>query len=138
MHGDDRIALFRPAPRDRGWVLPGGALNQDEIPEDALTRLLLKEAGLRREPAQLRLLVIESVRADPARPEPAGEIFTWQAGPLTAEEWDRMCLLHPKDRRLVAPSDFDGLVVEPAMARRIRMALKAQASGTTLRLSPSH
>ena len=134
---DGEIALFLPAYNQRGWHLPGGALEQDEAPEHALRRELLKETGLRRQP--LRLLVIESVRADPARGKPAGENYLWQVEPLTRQEWDSIRLPREElaDKRLVAPSDL-GRFVLPALERRIRAALKAQATGTTLYLPPIH
>lgn len=135
--GDD-VALFLPAYHDRGWILPGGALEQDEDPQQALRRELREETGLHREP--LRLLVIESVRADPARGKPAGANWIWQVEPFTREEWDSVRLPPDelRDKRLVAPSDFAGLKVLPALERRIRCALKAQATGTTLYLPPIH
>ncbi|WNI20068.1 NUDIX domain-containing protein [Actinacidiphila sp. ITFR-21] len=131
------IALFLPTYNTRGWYLPGGALERDEDPEHALSRELLEETGLRREP--LRLLVIESVRADPARGKPAGENYIWQVEPLTHQEWDNIRLPPEelKDKRLVAPNDL-GRFVLPTLERRIHMALKAQAAGTTLYLPPSH
>ncbi|WP_446044886.1 NUDIX domain-containing protein [Streptomyces olivaceus] len=134
---DGEIALFLPTYNQRGWYLPGGALEQDESPEHALSRELLEETGLRRQP--LRLLVIESVRADPARDKPAGENWLWQVEPLTRQEWDNIRLppQELKDKRLVPPSDL-GQFVRPALERRIRTALKAQANNTTLYLPPSH
>jgi 8-oxo-dGTP pyrophosphatase MutT (NUDIX family) len=134
---DGDIALVLPTYNQRGWYLPGGALEQDEDPERALSRELLEETGLRRQP--LRLLVIESVRADPARGKPAGENYIWQVEPLTRQEWDNIRLppQELKDKRLVPPSDL-GQFVRPALERRIRTALKAQATNTTLYLPPSH
>ncbi|MFD7898998.1 NUDIX domain-containing protein [Streptomyces sp. NPDC059743] len=131
------IALFLPTYNTRGWYLPGGALEQDEDPEHALTRELLEETGLHRRP--LRLLVIESVRADPARGKPAGENYIWQVDPLTRQEWDSVRLppQELKDKRLVASGDL-GRFVRPALERRIRAALKAQTTGTTLYLPRSH
>ena len=136
--GDD-IAMFQPVYHDRGLVLPGGGLEQDEMPEEAVTRELLEETGLRREP--VRLLVIESVRADPVRGKPAGDYFIFEVAPLTTAEWDRVRLppeeLSGKFR--VPPSgDFGGRKVAPAVQRRIRWALKAQATGALLRLPPIH
>lgn len=49
---DHRVLLVRPVRRDV-WVAPGGALDPDEAPQDALVREVWEETGLLVEPAQL-------------------------------------------------------------------------------------
>lgn len=137
--GDDNgaIAMFQPTYHDRGLVLPGGGLEQNETPEDALVRELLEETGLHREPR--RLLVIESFRADPTRDKPAGENFIFEVAPLTAAEWDHV-RLPPRELSAKFPvpaDDFGALKVAPMVRRRIRCALRAQTTGTLLRLPPT-
>jgi 8-oxo-dGTP pyrophosphatase MutT (NUDIX family) len=48
-----RVLLVRPAKRDV-WVAPGGAIDPDEIPVNALAREVWEETGLLVEPTLLR------------------------------------------------------------------------------------
>lgn len=48
-----RVLLVRPAKRDV-WVAPGGAVDPDEAPVNALAREVWEETGLLVEPTQLR------------------------------------------------------------------------------------
>jgi ADP-ribose pyrophosphatase YjhB (NUDIX family) len=47
-----RVLLVRPAKRDI-WVAPGGAVDPDEAPQNALAREVWEETGLLVEPTQL-------------------------------------------------------------------------------------
>jgi 8-oxo-dGTP pyrophosphatase MutT (NUDIX family) len=47
-----RVLLLRPSRRDV-WVAPGGAVDPDEAPQDALVREVWEETGLLVEPMQL-------------------------------------------------------------------------------------
>ena len=49
-----RILLVRPVHRDNVWVAPGGAVDPDEAPQDAVVREVWEETGLLVEPTQLR------------------------------------------------------------------------------------
>jgi len=49
-----RVLLVRPWRRDNVWVPPGGAVDPDEAPQDALVREVWEETGLLVEPTQLR------------------------------------------------------------------------------------
>src|SRR5882672_742486 len=49
-----RVLLVRPSRRDNVWVAPGGAVDPDEAPQDALVREVWEETGLLVEPIQLR------------------------------------------------------------------------------------
>ena len=48
-----RVLLVRPAKRDV-WVAPGGAIDPDELPVNALAREVWEQTGLLIEPTQLR------------------------------------------------------------------------------------
>jgi 8-oxo-dGTP pyrophosphatase MutT (NUDIX family) len=50
--GDGRVLMVRPSQRDI-WVAPGGAVDPDEAPQDALVREVWEETGLVVEPRQL-------------------------------------------------------------------------------------
>jgi 8-oxo-dGTP pyrophosphatase MutT (NUDIX family) len=49
---EHRVLLVRPSRRDI-WVAPGGAVDPDEAPQDALVREVWEETGLLVEPMQL-------------------------------------------------------------------------------------
>jgi 8-oxo-dGTP pyrophosphatase MutT (NUDIX family) len=49
---DGRVLMVRPSQRDI-WVAPGGAVDPDEAPQDALVREVWEETGLVVEPRQL-------------------------------------------------------------------------------------
>ena len=49
-----RVLLVRPSHRDRVWVAPGGAVDPDEQPQDAVVREVWEETGLLVEPTELR------------------------------------------------------------------------------------
>src|SRR5712691_11418981 len=51
---DRRVLLVRPSRRDNVWVAPGGAVDPDEAPQDALVREVWEETGLLVEPTLLR------------------------------------------------------------------------------------
>jgi 8-oxo-dGTP pyrophosphatase MutT (NUDIX family) len=49
-----RVLLVRPTRRENVWVAPGGAVDPDEAPQDALVREVWEETGLLVEPTELR------------------------------------------------------------------------------------
>lgn len=49
-----RVLLVRPSHRENVWVAPGGAVDPDEQPQDALVREVWEETGLLVEPIELR------------------------------------------------------------------------------------
>ena len=49
-----RVLLVRPSHRDNVWVAPGGAVDPDEQPQDAVVREVWEETGLLVEPTELR------------------------------------------------------------------------------------
>lgn len=49
-----RVLLVRPTRRDTVWVAPGGAVDPDEAPQDAVVREVWEETGLLVEPTELR------------------------------------------------------------------------------------
>jgi 8-oxo-dGTP pyrophosphatase MutT (NUDIX family) len=51
-NADRRVLMVRPSRREI-WVAPGGAVDPDEAPQDALVREVWEETGLLVEPRQL-------------------------------------------------------------------------------------
>jgi 8-oxo-dGTP pyrophosphatase MutT (NUDIX family) len=49
-----RVLLVRPTHRENVWVAPGGAVDPDEHPQDAVVREVWEETGLLVEPTELR------------------------------------------------------------------------------------
>ena len=49
-----RVLLVRPTHRENVWVAPGGAVDPDEQPQDAVVREVWEETGLLVEPTELR------------------------------------------------------------------------------------
>src|SRR3954467_3624108 len=49
-----RVLLVRPVHRDNVWVAPGGSVDPDEQPQDAVVREVWEETGLLVEPTELR------------------------------------------------------------------------------------
>jgi 8-oxo-dGTP pyrophosphatase MutT (NUDIX family) len=49
-----RVLLVRQSTRDTVWVAPGGAVDPDEQPQDAVVREVWEETGLLVEPTELR------------------------------------------------------------------------------------
>jgi ADP-ribose pyrophosphatase YjhB (NUDIX family) len=49
-----RVLLVRPSHRDNVWAAPGGAVDPDEQPHDAVVRKVWEETGLLVEPTELR------------------------------------------------------------------------------------
>ena len=49
-----RVLLVRPTRRENVWVAPGGAVDPDEQPQDAVVREVWEETGLLVEPTELR------------------------------------------------------------------------------------
>ena len=49
-----RVLLVRPIHRDNVWAAPGGAVDPDEQPQDAVVRKVREETGLLVEPTELR------------------------------------------------------------------------------------
>ncbi len=52
-HTEGRVLLVRPSARDV-WVAPGGTVDPDETPQDALVREVWEETGLLVDPTHLR------------------------------------------------------------------------------------
>src|SRR5258705_5186246 len=48
------VPLVRPSRRENVWVAPGGAVDPDEQPQDAVVREVWEETGLLVEPMELR------------------------------------------------------------------------------------
>src|SRR5258706_1743309 len=53
-NGQGRVLLVRPSRRENVWVAPGGAVDPDEQPQDAVVREVWEETGLLVEPMELR------------------------------------------------------------------------------------
>ncbi|WP_171987737.1 NUDIX hydrolase [Streptomyces sp. MP131-18] len=133
----DRVALVEPVSHDQVWNLVGGAVEEGEDPREALTRVIHRDTGLARVAGQL--LVTEWMRPDPARSEPEGMNLIFAVAPLVRGEWDSVRLPSEKLKaKRLTPLDDIGQWASPPLARRIRVAMKARATGVHEFLPPAY
>ena len=76
---DDRVLLVEPTHQDH-WEIPGGQVEADESPYEAVMREIAEELGLSVVPG--RLLVVDWV--PPEGDHPDGVMFVYDGGLLTA------------------------------------------------------
>ena len=125
-----RLLLVKPTYKP-GWEVPGGMVERNEAPHDAVARELTEELGLVRTPG--RLLCIDWI---PARhPKTDGLMLIFDGGIL--DEATLATIRLPADElsehRLVNPEELDDYL--PAhMARRVREAIGARDEGPPLYL----
>jgi len=120
-----RVLLVKPVYKDP-WELPGGGVDENESPLAACARELQEELGIDLVPGRLLCVdyraAVDGIRGDALR-------FVFDGGMLTSAHCDQF-VLDPKELlqwSFVDRADLDTLVT-PAMARRIRAALVAEAS----------
>lgn len=126
---DGRVLLVKPNYRDH-WLIPGGYVDQQESPHDALARELHEELGLKINPGAL--LVIDWASPAGQRPRPL-IAFVFDGGNISRDdvkvdhdELDTFGFFDPDLCRQLLP---------PSIAPRVGAALEARAKGTTVYLA---
>lgn len=132
--GRGRVLLVEPSYKPH-WDIPGGAVESGEAPWTAAAREVAEEVGITRPLG--RLLVVDHVPTTERMPE--GMAFVFDGGRVTEEEVDALVLEDPEilSVRLYSMSDARRLV-KPALARRVRAALDATATGITMLCENGH
>ncbi|GAA0247681.1 NUDIX hydrolase [Cryptosporangium japonicum] len=122
--GGGRVLLVEPTYKP-DWEIPGGTVERNESPRAAAAREIEEELGVRVAPG--RLLVVDWV--PPRGPRTEGLMFVF-AGELPA---GRTIRLPPEELRSWAwctPEEVDARMA-PQLARRVRAASRALATGAT-------
>ena len=122
-----RVLLVEPTYKPH-WELPGGTVERDESPHAAAAREVVEELGVVVTPG--RLLVVDWV--PPQGPRTEGVMFVF-AGALPDPGTIR---LPPDELRSWAwssPEEADARL-SPLLARRVRAALRARETGSTIYL----
>ncbi|MFF3868895.1 NUDIX domain-containing protein [Micromonospora sp. NPDC001898] len=122
---DERVLLVEPVYKAE-WEIPGGCVEADESPYQAVIRECREELGLALSPG--RLLVGDWVPAREGRTE--GLMVIYDGGTLDATEANRI-VVPPGELKGWAWCDppRTGQLVRPLLARRIAEALRARADG---------
>lgn len=123
-----RVLLCEPSFKE-DWELPGGIIEPGESPRDGCLREMVEEMGL--SPAVLGVLVVDWLRPYQGWEDAVELVFA-----TAVVNPEQAALLHPDGREIlglhwVEPAQLDA-VMTPFGARRVRSALTALASGTTL------
>jgi 8-oxo-dGTP pyrophosphatase MutT (NUDIX family) len=124
-----RVLIVHPAHANAPWTLPGGAVEQDEAPTEAVQREVREELGIDIRIRPDGLLTLEWLEATrPGRRDRLALVF---AGPvltdaaagrivLQTEELDGWSFEHPAQALAL---------MHPRMAERIRGPLTARGTG---------
>ncbi|WP_243639520.1 NUDIX hydrolase [Micromonospora sp. MW-13] len=122
---DERILLVEPVYKAE-WEIPGGCVEADESPLQAVIRECREELGLGLSPG--RLLVVDWVPAQDGRTE--GVMVIYDGGTLDPTATKRI-VVPPGELKGWAWSDplQAGQRLRPLLARRIAEALHARADG---------
>ena len=125
-----RVLLVEPTYKDY-WEIPGGSVEADESPYDAVVRELKEELGMSVVPG--RLLVVDWVPPRPGRTE--GVMFIFDGGLLEQSQTERI-LLPPEELRSWAwcTPEVAGARLSELLARRVAAARAAAADGATVYL----
>lgn len=121
---DGRVLLVKPNYRDH-WSLPGGFLEQGELPQDGAMREVLEELGLQVMPGPL--LAVGWTAPEGARPRPLVH-FVFDGGTLPPGTEITLQEEELDDARFVDQATVDEYL-PPLVAARVRAALRARATG---------
>lgn len=113
---DGRLLIVKPSYREQ-WLLPGGVVEADESPEQALRREILEEIGVRVRPR--RLLCIDYLSASTQYGESLHLLF--ECEPLTdaVAQAIRVDGIELLEFRWCEPEHAYALLV-PSIAKRLR------------------
>lgn len=127
----ERGVMVKPTYHDRGLILIGGGVGQNEDPRAALRREIREETG-GLERAAGRPLVTEWVRADPVKGKPAGFTVVFDVAPLGPGDWDRIVLPRSElqSKHLVPRDEFKHCTTDRLLIHRTESAIRARDSGT--------
>ncbi|MBT0767811.1 NUDIX hydrolase [Kineosporia sp. J2-2] len=111
------------------WIMPGGAVEENEDPRLGCRRELAEELGLDLEPG--RLLVVDWVPRHGVWRDQLQ--FVFDCGVLDAGQVAALTLQESELRaaHFVAPADLARTPLTPSLARRLGQALTALERGTT-------
>ncbi|MFE6764337.1 NUDIX domain-containing protein [Streptomyces sp. NPDC057689] len=93
----DDLLVVHPAKRDRPWQLPGGIVDQNESPLDAVRREVREELGLELDVDEWDLFAVEWLQA--TRPGRRDRLAIMFAGPVLD--------VHDADRIKLQPEELD-------------------------------
>nr|WP_240942567.1 NUDIX hydrolase [Planosporangium thailandense] len=131
---DGRILLVEPTYKDY-WELPGGAVDGDESPYEAVTRELKEELGLTLTLG--RLLAVDWVPPCAGRTE--GVMFVYDGGVLNRAATDAIRLPAEELRGWAwSTPDEAQQRLSPLLARRAAAAVDAVSGGGTPAARPRH
>jgi 8-oxo-dGTP pyrophosphatase MutT (NUDIX family) len=124
---DDRVLLVEPTYKDY-WEIPGGCVEADESPYEAVIREIAEELGLSVVPG--RLLVVDWVPPEADRTE--GMMLVYDGGLLTGASIQ----LPPEELRSWAWCDTAMATkrLSPLLARRVSAARRARSENVTVYL----
>jgi 8-oxo-dGTP diphosphatase len=121
--------LVKPNYRDY-WQLPGGILEHGEPPHAGCAREIAEELGLTIAPGAL--LALSWAAPDGERPR-AFVFFVFDGGEIGADPDVTLQAEELEDYRFIDPAELASYV-PPFIEARVRGALEAKASGTTVYL----
>ncbi|BAJ27434.1 MULTISPECIES: NUDIX hydrolase [Kitasatospora] len=130
---DQGRVLFVRTLYGKGWIMPGGAVHDDEWIPDAMAREWAEETGLHREFGAL--LAVDQVPADPDSGSNPGIDFVFDAGVFTDGQAAALrvpvgAVTEIGGYEWVHPDKFDGHeCIAEYTARRVRQALAAHRAG---------
>lgn len=129
---EGRVLVVEPTYKDT-WEIPGGAVEADESPRATCAREVEEELGLSRPVGRLLCLEWQG----PEQGSTESLMLVYDGGVLA----DPASIRLPPDElasfRFVHPDELDGLMVA-RLARRVRAALEARATGTVAELEDGH
>lgn len=124
---EGRVLVVKPAYK-AGWEIPGGVVEAQESPLEAVARELAEELGLRLEPGCFRLLSVDYLHESEQRTEAL--MFLFAAPVLTSEDIAAIRLPEEElERFAFLPPAEAAKELGPLLGPRILRALHAFETG---------
>jgi 8-oxo-dGTP diphosphatase len=134
LDADDRVLLVEPTYKDH-WEVPGGAVEADESPYEAVCRELREELGLQLPMGGL--LAVDWVPPREGRTE--GLMVVFDGGLVSAEAAAEITVPADELRGWAFCTLLDATErLSPLLARRVTACLEARANGTVAYLEDGH